>query len=335
MALFVSVATAVIAALSALFVAIYSARRSGENQIEIETLKSKLDDERSARSARREYEYHARQRLYEQYEPLRFQLLEAVSTAKCQIETMSEQALGERLQHLGSTPTGNYWLLGTVYHLLHPAAVLRISLRRLTLVDLRIETAIHREYVLAKAAYLLLSHDARMAELAKLAYTPYVDGWQQKRLLDPSQFRRQGLPVGRLDNAIDTLIVRADDGERIATFGEFEQKFDQTSLEDVSGSFGAVRDLFIDFSPVVRPVLWRMLLAQFVIYKALLTSIGRNSESLEILIEPWDALTEAELSSLGAAKSGNERDPAFVDAARYLEIYVVPFVQDLSGTGPA
>lgn len=129
----VSAAVAAVSALVSIFLAVFNARRTQEAQAAVETLKNQFARERSREDARIEYEYHARQRLYEQFEPLRFRLLEAVETAKCQIETMSEQALERDLERLGRTPTGNYWILGTIYHLLHPAAVFRIAQRRINI----------------------------------------------------------------------------------------------------------------------------------------------------------------------------------------------------------
>ena len=316
-----------------MFLAVYNSRRTQEAQAAVEMVKHQLAKERSRDDARLEYEYHARQRLYEQYEPMRFQLLEATETAKCQIETMSEQSLDHDLERLGSTPTGNYWLLGTIYHLLHPAAVFRMAQRRLTLVDLRIDRPINIEYTLAKKAYLVLSHDARMAEVASLPYTPYVDGWRQKRELNPSQFRRQGLPLGRLDNAIGTLLMKAGEvGERIATFGEFEAQFSNVAQEDVSGPAGAARDLFSGFSPTTRPVLWRLLLAQFVIYKALAVSIRRNDAALEVLVDPWRSITPEERAALGLPANPTASLPApITDAAKYLQMHVIPDVQMIVG----
>lgn len=327
----VSALIAFVSALTTLFVAIYSARRSRETQEQIEKLRAGLAAENSKEDARRSYEFHARQRLYQEYEPLRFQLLDAVETAKCQIETMSEQALDQRLRHLGSTPTGKYWLLGTIYHLLRPAAVYRLAQRKLTVVDLRVEPTIEIEYTLAKKVYLALSHDARMAELSSIIYTPYVDGWQEKRELNPARFRRQGLPLGRLDNAVDTLIVQRDgSAERIATFGEFEAGFGASSPDDVSGPIGAARDLFTSFSPSIRPVLWRLLLAQFVMYKALLASIRHVDSPVQILDQPWHHLSHEELCSLGFERGG-DRLPEPQDVVRYLGAFVTPDLRSISG----
>jgi hypothetical protein len=245
---------------------------------------------------------------------------------------MSEQSLGRDLARLGSTPTGNYWLLGTIYHLLHPAAVFRLAQTRLTLVDLRIEPTIQVEYTLAKKAYLALSHDSRMAEIASLPYTPYVDGWKEKRELNPATFRRQGLPLGRLDNVLGMLLSGfGEAGERIASFGEFETQFGKSAPEDVSGPVGAARDLFSGFSPVTRPVLWRLLLVQFVIYRTLLGSIQRNRSALMALAEPWHELTAAERDSLGIA-SGEKKasGPEFADVAKYLQLYVAPDVRSIA-----
>lgn len=292
-------------------------------------LQNKLASERSRDDARVEYEYQARKRLYEQVEPLRFQLLEAVETAKCQILTMSEQSLVKDVERLGSTPTGKYWILGAIYHLLHPAALFCIAQRRLTLIDLRMDRRIHIEYTLAKCAYLALSHDARMAEVAALPYTPYVDGWKDKREVNPATFRRQGLPLGRLDNAISMLIVN-NDVQRIATFGEFEARAGSVAQDDVSGAVGAARDLFAGFSPAIRPVLWRLLLAQFAVYKALLASIQRNTSTMELLLAPWQHLTGEERAAFGLPSAVHGALPTeFADATAYIQAYVVPDVRTI------
>jgi len=208
------------------------------------------------------------------------------------------------------------------------------------MVDLRIEPTIHMEYTLAKKIYLALTHDARVADLGSLRYTPYVDGWIDKRELNPEQFRRQGLPLGRLDNVVDMLIIRqgeTTDQERIATFGECETRFGAASPEDVSGPAGAARDLFVGFNPSRRPILWRLLLAQFAIYKALLASIENKRPPLTILQEPWTSLSDKECEALGVPSSDGPPKPgsAFSDAAKYLQVYVLPDVRRVSSDRPA
>jgi hypothetical protein len=141
---------------------------------------------------------------------------------------------------------------------------------RLTLVDLRLDPKLNAEYFLIHSVCTSFTHDALLAGLhPKLAYTPYVSQWREKREVDPRTFRRQGLPLGRLDNSLDALITTEAGGQRLATFGEFEERLRQVSDDDVSSGLGAARDLLSDFRPSRRPVLARILVVQLLLYAAL------------------------------------------------------------------
>jgi hypothetical protein len=72
---------------------------------------SALDEQRDVRTARRDYEYEARKRLYETYEPIKFQLVELIGQALRRISAMS----------LVAPETGSRELTATIYELLaHP-----------------------------------------------------------------------------------------------------------------------------------------------------------------------------------------------------------------------
>jgi hypothetical protein len=160
---------ALIAALVSLLVSLYQVAKGYRNQRELEKLKSGLAAEQAEQAAWREYRYRALQRLYDEYEPLRFQLVEAVEGAKNQIEDLGNKSVIRRQGIEGVLPSGQYLLLATIYHLLLPGAVFRIIRRRLTLVDLRLDPRIELQYALAKRALLVLSDDARVAQLSGLA----------------------------------------------------------------------------------------------------------------------------------------------------------------------
>jgi len=72
---------ALIAAAASLIVSIIGTLWGRKNQKDLETLKSELADERAESDARRDYEYDARKRLYEECEPLLFQLIELSENA--------------------------------------------------------------------------------------------------------------------------------------------------------------------------------------------------------------------------------------------------------------
>jgi hypothetical protein len=140
--------------------------------------------------------------------------------------------------------------------------------RRLTLVDLGLDARIHTEFVLAQAICRSLAGEFRVAQLdPALPYSPYVEGWREKRQECPQRFRRQGLPLGRLNTALDVLLVSRPEGvETLTTFGEFEPLLAGLDGDDVRSGPGAARDLFFEFDPVTRPVLWRVLVIQVLLY---------------------------------------------------------------------
>lgn len=251
----------------------------------MERLKAQLSRETEDRAARRDYEYEALKRLYAEFEPVRFQLIEASEGAISFTENLARRARHEAVS--GSLPAGTYQRLAIIYNLLLPAACFRILRRRLTLIDLELSPSIHLQYLLAKEAYLSFSLDAEIAGTAGLVYTPYVQDWRTKRQEDPHRYRRQGFAPGRLDNALDQLIGPHGDRERLLSFGEFEEKMrlltekagaETAETEYYRSALGAAADLFGDFQIDTRPILWRIVVLQYLLYRLLVT-VSRARES--------------------------------------------------------
>jgi len=233
-------------------------------QMRVARLTASLDEQRAESDARRSYEYEARKRLYSVYEPLRVRMLDCTDNAVRQIAEIV-QAPGPGRPGYSSA---EYRLNATIYYLLAPLVVARMIERRLTLVDLGLDERIHTEFVLAQAICRSLADEFLAAELDPLLlYTPYVRGWREKREECPQRFRRQGLPLGRLNTALDMLHVTRPEGEEtLTTFGEFEPLLRDLDPGDVRSGPGAARDLFAHFDPVTRPVLWRVLVIQVLLY---------------------------------------------------------------------
>lgn len=61
-------------------------------------------------------------------------------------------------------------------------------------------------------------------------------------------------------------MTRPEGVETLTTFGEFEPLQVALDDEDVRSGPGAARDLFFEFDPVTRPVLWRVLIIQVLLY---------------------------------------------------------------------
>lgn len=255
---------ALVAALIGASSGIAAAVFAGRAQQRVARLTASLEERRAESDARRSYEYEARKRLYQVYEPLRVRLLDCTDNAVRQIVDL----VGRPGPGRPGYSSAEYRLNATIYYLLAPLVVSREIERRLTLVDLGLDARIHTEFVLAQAICRSLADEFRAAQLEPvLPYSPYVQGWREKRVECPQRFRRQGLPLGRLNTALDVLLVRRPEGvETLTTFGEFEPLLAGFDVDDVRSGPGAARDLFAEFDPVTRPVLWRVLVIQVLVY---------------------------------------------------------------------
>ena len=253
------VVVALIGAATSIIAAVISVRA----QQRAVRLTASLNERRAESDARRAYEYEALKRLYDVYEPLRMRMLDCTDNAVRQIIDMA----GPRGRgQTESSPT--YRLKATIYYLLAPLVVARMVERRLTLVDIGLNERIHTEFVLAQAICRSLADEASAAQLdPELPYSPYVEGWREKRLTCPQRFRRQGLPLGRLNTALDILHVTRPEGiETLMSFGEFEPLLVGLDVDDVRSGLGSARDLFVEFDPATRPILWRVLVIQVLLY---------------------------------------------------------------------
>lgn len=259
------IVAALIAALVSLLVAVVNAFWSRRNQRELETLKTRLSEEKAEQDARRDYKYDARKRLYEECEPLFFQINEAAESALHRVLSLARTS---RSGHLGFgndswVDSHGYYFTSTFYKLFAPLAIFKQIQRRLTLVDLTVDTVVKARYDLMKWLYLSYTDDFEFARgEPEIIYEPNVDGWQDLRQEDPQRYWRQGIPFGRLDNAVDSLLVReGDDPPRCLSFGEFEKAYFEKG-SNVATAFEVVSDIFIGFDPRTRPVLWRILVTQ-------------------------------------------------------------------------
>jgi len=257
---------ALIAAAASLIVSIIGTLWGRKNQKDLETLKSELADERAESDARRDYEYDARKRLYEECEPLLFQLIELSENALYRIYSLARTARNGNLAPETGwlSSDGSYYLISTIYNLMAPMVIYKLIHRRLTIIDLTVDSLINMQYLLAK--YLNISfteHHALAKEYEPIVeYEPDTENWDRKRKEQPWKYWRQGLAIGRLDNAVEALIVRDSAGHlSYRSFGEFESEY-FTSGSELQSRFAFVVDLFHDFHPKTRPVLWRILILQ-------------------------------------------------------------------------
>ncbi|MFW9889650.1 MAG: hypothetical protein ACFFER_15790 [Candidatus Thorarchaeota archaeon] len=258
------------ASLLVAFIGYFTARKS---QQDLELLRSELAERRAQKNARIEYEYDARQRLYREFEPLLFQLVELSEVALDRIRGLARTARLGSLGDKGWLSFQGYYFRSTLYRLLAPMAVVRMIQYRLTFMDLHLEPFIRAQYTLAKKLYSSFNKDWRLANTEpKLDYDPdFLDDKDDKvreelRIKNPAKYWRQGIYAGTLDKAVNALIERGEEGSlRYLSFGEFEKL-----VESRKSDLESVRYLFTLFHPYTKPVLWRILIVQAYLYYALI-----------------------------------------------------------------
>jgi hypothetical protein len=262
------------------------------SDVELARLQDALDEARAERDAQRDYTYEARKRLYAELQPLLFQLVELCESA---YNRMLGLALAARQGHLGlgkgSWLAHGYYSLSTVHRFLAPLAAFRLCQRRLTLVDLSVDPEVRTLYLMAKQLYVTwnASFDLASAE-PKIPYDPDNKNAWQLAHTDPACYARQHVVMGQLDQAIDGVTVGAEDARRVMTYGEFEQAYSDKK-SPVRSSAAIVRDLFDGFHPDERPVLWRILLAEAHIYRALVRTFDPDSPET---VRPPEAISVEE-----------------------------------------
>lgn len=278
---------AVIAAVSALAVAVYNSIATFRAQRRLEKLRADFAQQNAERDARRDYEYEARKRLYAECEPLLFDLYELAVGAMKRVHSLARAARDGNIRTDGTGWLDGggdaYYLLSTVYKLVSPLVVFKVIQRHLTLIDLSLDNRIREQYLLTRCAYFAFTADFKLAKTdPRLPYDPNeefgaegAEAVEQKRRDEPARYCRQGFSVGRLDNAIEALLVADGKGRlRGMSFGEFESAYNDPA-SSMRKRFQPALDLFVGFHPQTRPVLWRILVTQLHLYR----TVVENSET--------------------------------------------------------
>ncbi len=270
----VTVIAAIIAAIASLLIAIFNFLGTRRNQRKLEMFQAELREKQTEKDARRDYEYEARKRLYQRYEPLLFQLVECSESALWRIQGFARTAKSGNLDPkrggwLSGSNSQGYFMISTIHRLLSPLVYVKLIQRSLTLVDLTVDPHLNDQYMLAKHLYTSLTDDFRFSMTEPvLEYDQINTEWREKRETHPEKYWRQGVTLGMLDNAVEALIVHETDSVfRCMSYGEFENAYKDPEL---GKKFSGFADVFLDFHPRKRPVLWRILITHVHIYEALL-----------------------------------------------------------------
>lgn len=245
----------------------------------IEKLKGAIEDHNSANSARRDYEYEARKRLYAEVEPILFQLYEALEEAHYRVRSLARTS---RSGNLGIGPASwidedGYYLRSTMYKIVLPAAFLRLMQRSITFVDLGLDSTIHLRYLLLKLYSRTFTDDFVFSGLdPRLEYDPNHEDWQALREKRPEAYWRQALLVGDLEGVADAILV--DGGpRRVMSFAEFD-----TLVDSPEGQLAELVTLFQAFAPARKPVLARMLVTQACLSQLILSTYLQPTSPQEL-----------------------------------------------------
>jgi len=230
-------------------------RMRAADQREMQALRDEIDARKGLRDSRREYEFDARRRLYEELEPVLFQSQDAARQLFDRVANMARVA---RDGHLGAHPAAwlakgstGYYRHSTLYRLMRLWALHQIALRRLTQVDQRLDGGIAHRIQVQSVLYELLSDHFRLARAGiPVRYEPYA-----------TQGGLQGIFLGDIDNAGAFLLEGREGGpEGVLDFGAFEDRL-KAGDDPRIASVGMLSCRFDDFHPASHPVLWRALIA--------------------------------------------------------------------------
>lgn len=265
-----AVVVALTAAVTSLVVSIISHLSTRSNARAIEALRDQYAESKAERDAKRDYQYEARKRLYQECGPILFQLSELSETALHRIVGLARSAKQGHLEPgEGSFLRDEYYRLSTLYRLLAPSAALKVLQKKLTLVDLSLDAALRRQYELIRQAFFAFGDEFPFAGFApSLEYDPLDTKADHRAKAKPAVYWRQGLPLGIMERSIEALVVSEGSQVRVMTYAEFEAEYEKPKSR-VRETFDDIGFLVEDFHPRTRPVLWRILVAQALLYRAL------------------------------------------------------------------
>lgn len=244
-----------------------------EMQENLAQIKGEVDDRNSANAARRDYEYEARKHLYDEVEPLLFQVYEALEEAHHRVRSLARTARNDELIWLESN---GYYLSSTVYKMLLPAAYLRLIQRRMTFVDLGLDPRIELRYLLLKRYVRSFTDDFDFAQLSpELPYDPNHADWAVRCKKQPAVYARQALVVGDVECVGDLMVVKEGEKSRAMSFGEFDSLVRKKPMDE---SLQEAFDLFRGFTPKRKPVLARLLVAQACLSNLILSTYRTDSD---------------------------------------------------------
>jgi hypothetical protein len=268
-----------------------------KNAIEIKSLEDKLSLRKKIRDSRIDYEYEAKKRLYNKFEPLLFLLNEYSESAINRIEDLARESRDmKKIPGKESYFKSDYFLSNTIYKLLLPLVIFKLMQKNLTLYDLKLVPAIEVQYTILKQIYFSFSSDIRISDFEpKIDYEPYPKPTDEQIKANPTKFKKQGIPIGEMDIILESFIKVDTKGTGVISYGELIQNFFKNKKHD---EFNNLVKMFERFDPDVQPVTWRILLVQYILYKSIHRSynLPKNQRKNIKVILPVTAVDKQKLN---------------------------------------
>ena len=284
-----------------------------------------LQDDLASKKALRDYRYDALKRIYRDGEPMLFQLIESIESTEFKIRAFARDS--KRGELLGFS-SDVYHQDSAVYRIFAPCAFYQSLRRTFTILDLSLDPYVAALYSMLKVAYFVLTDHYRIAALE-----PAIEYRGNYFRADKIADIRQGVLLNQMDNIAEKFLAREQDRYRVIAFDEFQRMSMFKTFEKSKDDFALPWELFYEFTPQTRPVLWRELIIQATLYAAMrrvnaarLDFFRRGEETRGIDIDPASfvqCLDGAEreqyywLSDSGAA--GEDMNVAFRVAQAYLK----------------
>ena len=171
----VPAAVSLVVALVAMATSYANSRKLAQSNKELAALTSALREKEATTRARQDYEYEALKRLYTECEPLLFQFFELAEDAESRVRALARDSRAGNLRPDGTgwLATEGYYFNSTVYRFFAPLAAIRILQRRLTAVDLALDSRLRVQYRLLRLLYRSATDDRDLAQRSpQLPYEP-------------------------------------------------------------------------------------------------------------------------------------------------------------------
>lgn len=274
---------------------------------DLKRLEVELATAKAVTDARTEYEWGARQKLFEQLEPVIFQTGEVMEAAVTRIRNL---AGSHRRGRLGAGPESwmdradgdaGYYLATTAFRVLRPVACFRLMNEKMTRVDLSLEPDLQGIFLLAKLYRDLLTAPFILCRQAPALAYDYVHPEPGKpyQVAEEARHYIQHLYTDQLDAAVDALTDADRDGHTILRrYGGLAALLEAGQAMP----FRSALLLFRRFSPPARPVLWRVLLAMALVGKVMLDVLAERNRNAPATRTPLAARIAAEAEAAWTAE---------------------------------